>query len=1057
MRRTWMLLLVIALLAIFMAVPAMAAEDTTYCLCGYTKDGTSRTGHASWCDEEDHDWQPLTDANVTKSGYYYVPEGLELTGQIKLNSSSAASKITVVLDLNGTTLSAATGSRCFLIYHTDFSITDSSTNDNNVGNGRMEGGCSSAHSGLLQFATGSTMNIYAGTLTLKSGVVVQNYAGLFQINHTGAVVNMYGGTLTGGNATGVAANVYVRAGELNIYGGTISNGVTTNTSGGGGNIRIHSSTGGGTVNMYGGTISGGTATMSGGSISIGYGTFNMYGGTITGGTTSADGGTVYIGSTGTFNFEGGTIIGGTATGNGGAVYIAGALVDNNTNYATLPVPVTVTTPTITGGEAENGGSVYLSVDSFTMDGLQINGGTATENGGAVCVPSGTITIQNTTITGGTSTKYGGAVYVEAGTLNLQNTATISGGNAVAGGNILTKNAVLNINGGTVSGGTSSKYGGNVYVSGGELNMYNGTISGGQANASKGYGGNIYMASGAVKMYGGTITGGHTNETNGRGGNIYMDGGRFDMYGGTISCGLTDESAINAERGGAMYIGADATFNMNKPDGTHSKTAGLIDACRVATNGGNLFVAGNVNMEAGTIQNGKSGSGGGNIRMVAGSYTFNMTGGTISGGTASAGEGIDLYSGTFQMSGGKITGAEGAVYARGGGTIKLSGSAQITGNTEYNLYLQEDVIATIDGDFTSDAKIGVKCRDAVDGRVFTDAISAANAKYFTSDSSDYVIVHDAAGLKLGTLATANGAAVNGTHVYALADAIAQAGATDRVALLSAITEDVAVAKSVYLDLNGQTGNTGTLNVTGGTLYLMDSANASYVDNGAKVNITDDGGEVARAFTTLSLKNAGNYTGNHRFLVIKTGGSYSAHRIYTAVKKNVLVPNKDGAVGITFRTELRCDETVAELIGSNYGVKAYAYANGEEKWNSGNKSYGEAVDAYGEAMNLNSKVALLGGVLRDAADGDTFTNDQRANWTWKGQAWFSFTDDIGAYTVTSAISSGKTLGQLIQAVNDQLATAEATPAQQTALGAMYTKWGGTMEDYGWDLTNIKKYAS
>ena len=143
---------------------------------------------------------------------------------------------------------------------------------------------------------------------------------------------------------------------------------------------------------------------------------------------------------------------------------------------------------------------------------------------------------------------------------------------------------------------------------------------------------IYLYTSTLDMYGGKLTGGKVTGKGG-GGAIALDDQQciFNMYGGEIS------GNNGKNYGGAIF----RKFNANMPNTT-----------------GGAF-----NMYGGTIKDNTAKNGGAFFSTTGG--TINMTGGTISGNKATQ---------NSDNAGG------GAIYMRGSGTINISGSAQITGNS-----------------------------------------------------------------------------------------------------------------------------------------------------------------------------------------------------------------------------------------------------------------------------------------------------------------------------------------------------------------------------------------
>lgn len=224
----------------------------------------------------------------------------------------------------------------------------------------------------------------------------------------------------------------------------------------------------GNVDIFGGILDGTNAntTNIGAAVNIEAGnTLNLYGGTIIGGTTTNRGATVNAGTGATLHMYGGKIIGGTAA-NGGAVAIAGG--------------------------------------TFTMDGGEIFGGSATASGGAVAVTAGTVTLNSGDITGGTA-KNGGAVAVTGGTFTMHSGKITDGSSTGNGGNIYVSNSgKLIVNGGVISDGRTQDSGGNLAVYS-TVTFNGGTVEGGVAEKNKNTG-NFFHVGGTVTLADSTVEG-----------------------------------------------------------------------------------------------------------------------------------------------------------------------------------------------------------------------------------------------------------------------------------------------------------------------------------------------------------------------------------------------------------------------------------------------------------------------------------------------------------------------------------------------------------------------
>ena len=199
----------------------------------------------------------------------------------------------------------------------------------NMYGGIITGGSTSKNGGNIYLYHDSTLNIYGGIIEkghAESG-------GNIGMGNAKAVVNLYGGEIKDGTANGAAGNIRVSAGTLNVYSGTISGGKTTN--GNGGSIFL---TGANAVmNMYGGLVTGGYAGTGAQQRSGG----NIYAASssklqliddpaiegvpaVTDGETQANnGGNIYYGGK-SLLIDGAELSGGTAPGKGNDLYIATA-------------------------------------------------------------------------------------------------------------------------------------------------------------------------------------------------------------------------------------------------------------------------------------------------------------------------------------------------------------------------------------------------------------------------------------------------------------------------------------------------------------------------------------------------------------------------------------------------------------------------------------------------------------------------------------------------------------------------------------------------------------
>lgn len=163
------------------------------------------------------------------------------------------------------------------------------------------------------------------------------------VRATWAEINLYGGTLTGNNATGNGGAVYLSNSSFTMHGGAITNNTASNGGG------IYAGSRGETVNINGGIISGNRATNGGG---------------------------IYASSGAKFHLNGGEIQNNVATEAGGGVYCS-RLYSQNTGRCEFYGG------TISGNTAKQGGGAYVRVCFIGYRNCRITGNTATEAGGGL--------------------------------------------------------------------------------------------------------------------------------------------------------------------------------------------------------------------------------------------------------------------------------------------------------------------------------------------------------------------------------------------------------------------------------------------------------------------------------------------------------------------------------------------------------------------------------------------------------------------------------------------------------------------------------------------------
>ena len=311
---------------------------------------------------------------------------------------------------------------------------------------------------------------------------------------------------------------------------------------------------------------------------------------------------------------------------------------------------------------------------------------------------------------------------------------------------------------------------------GSFNMYGGNIAGKSCIGSNNAGGVCNREGSSFIMNGGSIVGNFCEGSNSAGGVYNSDGVFSDMYGGNIT-----DNACQGDHGGSggVYNNRNAQFTMHDgnitgnfcSDGSggvlNNVTATfIINDGNIADNttsgnmatgvGGGVYNIGTLEMYGGSITGNSAYEGGG----VYNTGTFGMYDGSIAGNTATDNGGgvynidIGIGIGTLEMYGGSITdnmakNNGGGVY--NGGTFKMSGRPQVTGNTKSkagesvaeNVYLSGDKTITITDALSASAKIGVTTSSTPAANtpvaIATGKLKSTDAGHILADSGDQASV------------------------------------------------------------------------------------------------------------------------------------------------------------------------------------------------------------------------------------------------------------------------------------------------------------------------------
>ena len=780
-------------------------------------------------------------------GHYYLSDDVTYsgTGEAIYSPVGMVSR-TACLHLNGHNITASAGKA---IHCGDGTL-------NVMGNGTVSGGNATTYGGATIHTWGNgKLYLYGGTYTkgastypvifvgaqtvnLYDGVVLEGqgtipgYYALMYLENNNATVNMYGGIIQNGKATGTCGNVKAYQGTFNMLGGIIQNGEGSKV----GNVHMCNT---GKCNLSGGEIkNGGTYIEVDGALTLSYapvieelilpaGVKAIVGDL----EKEAD---IKIEAEGAFTVakegiaelkdcfkpvrddaevlvEENVLICKTIqlpenNGNDALVFVEG------TTNAICPVCEELVKWTGLEGDIaaafwlQDGGHYYLSgdINSTAIDGaITVN----TTTGNAACLHLNGHSITSTADCAINS--YGTAV----GALNIMGNGTVSGAGVSASEKW--RAATLNV------------------TNGAEVNLYGGTFTKGASNAPV-----VWVWAGSVNLYDGAKLVGTDQNLSTYSSTVYLqnEGANFYMHGGEITGGT------NLNSGGNVLVNNGA------------------------------FV-----MDGGTIRDGNANAYfGGNVYVKGGAFTLN--GGTISGGTAVY-HGSNIYvntGSTVSITGGTIT--NGNLYVAASDTTTLSGAPVIA-----EMKLPSGVKVTLDGltagaDIAVNATAGVFTNTGVSGSLGrfralngTDSIVAqadgslaylSNAKLSLDASGNAVCPVCCTSVKWTALSgnMTNSFWMNtaGNHYYLNGD-MTSSGSDGAIAV------NVAAGSSVCLHLNGYNLNStvdtavryykdGTLNIMGNGTVSGAGVSASDKWRAATLNIT--GGAKLNLYGGTFTKGASN---------------------------------------------------------------------------------------------------------------------------------------------------------------------------------------------------------
>ena len=669
-------------------------------------------------------------------------------------------------------------------------------------------------SGNTVTESGGGVCISGGTFTMSDSAVIsgntatRSGGGVF-VSGSGNFI-MEGGTIggTGGESHNSAENgggVYIHNGAFTMSDGSISGNTATDNGGG---VYV----GDGTFTMSGGAVirgniaSSSSGSGSGGGVFVQDGTFTLSGSPNISGNYRlavdninnvylASGKTITIGAEG---LTGGTI-GVTAEdmGWGKSEQITNTSVDradtiftsDNTAYSIVEYKGAVylsDAETVYNAGAENLGTFEAALDAVNSS---ADGGTITLlkniDGRNAVFEDDSFQPQPITFSSDDETR-SFILDLNGKTINRELRTPTTDGSVIRikGGTLTIKDSSATKSDGTggtgkITGGNSSNTGGGIHITRnstgnvpGSLILESGSISDNTAYSSNG--GGIYIDSDcAFTMKGGSIDGNIVSSaTSNYGGGVFVYG-TFTMENGIITKNSSEQG-----NGGGVNIGTDGAFTMKGgtiSDNDAGVTGGGVNLGAYGASGATMT------LEGGTISDNTATVNGGGVGVSVG--TFTMNGGTIGGtglNTANIGGGVyvDGVNSNFIMTGGTISGNTatqkgGGVYVSSTGNFTLgSSSAESspvvsgntkTGNSTNNVYLDDGTILLIGGELKKSKKSGnIGISMATPGEEFTYGWSDSTVPtFFFSDDTKRTVALSGSELSLnlvhveGGICTLNG--------------------------------------------------------------------------------------------------------------------------------------------------------------------------------------------------------------------------------------------------------------------------------------------------------------
>ena len=638
-----------------------------------------------------------------------------------------------------------------------------------------------------------------------------------------------------------------------------------------------------------------------------------------------------------------------------------------------------------------------------------------------------------------STNHGGVIRATGGTVELYGGTFTGAGNVACGGVLAATDATVKLYGGTYTG-SAAVYGGGLYLANTAFTMYGGTITG----CSAGEGGSIYLAASCnAVIKGGTVSGGTAND--------YTD--------------PDDTTNVKTAVGGNIRVAADAQLTLE--DGII--TGGVIAGAK--GNGGNIAVNGTAYIKGGVVTQGSATNIGDNI-YVGGSLF--VSGGEVK--DPAEGYNIGLWNGsTVTVSGGKITGGTYGIYngSKGGNTV-LQGNAVISGTT-YGIHMNNPYqntgteaapvyalrtdytlgTLTVDSSFTGSADVywgnatanhlGITTGAEIEGTVSNGYTGDGNLVY--NKDGGIPLVGGAGGkLVLAAAAIADGDGVRKYYTSfdeALAAYELASNSADQNYLMLLIDQtDVAITKTVYLDLNGCDISVASVSADC-KIYGMDSKTnqyTQYAENGTTSiigSLTLGSGVDATCMVEDVHVNLtkGTTKGTRKYLALLQSGAYTFHRYYLTLSETGLRP---ADAGIFYNATFYGDEAIAGLVES-YGVEVSTASTFEAGSTASSNYQTSSAFQSGVLGNKGSRTVLTGIISADGSGADYSKENIY------GRAYLT----VNGVTLYCSNTGVTNLQSIITKADVAYGKNGLSTAQKDALNAMFNTYRTVMDS--WNILN------